>query len=355
MYLSAARITRSAEVDRPRLAKPAVLLVALALSAVLLSPSVAGAQAKADESFKSTVTLESKADRLPIHISYFAADPGKIEGELEAAPVVILVHGQNGSRLDWENKPTNFRKKPMTEVLRDNGYAVVTVDLRGHGESVLKDGRKVGAADYEAMLGDLEAVKDFLLEEHQNKRLNINKLGIVAADDMTPIAIRYAELDWLKPDYDDAPVASRRTPRGRDVRSLVLLSPKSQSGRVSAAKSSVFLKNKNVLLGTLIAYGTDDRLDDKFSGRLAKQFQAIPIDKLNEATPEPAEAAVDPLATKEPFVPPNVVAEYPSPFRGTDLIGQPGMLTELHVMQFLDKTLKPLDIPWRNRKSRIAR
>lgn len=325
------------------------------LVGTLVQPATA--QKKGDDDANATAeTLSSLADGLPIHITYVAADPARVEGALENAPVVILIHGLNGNRLVWENKPTNFRKQPMVNVLRENGYACVTVDMRGHGESPLKTGKPVGNADYPAMLGDIEAVKEFLMKEHQEKRLNINKLGIVAADDMTPVALQYAEADWKKPDYDDAPVPSRRTPRGRDVRGLVLLSPVNQAGRLSAPRAANFLKRPDVAIGIFVAVGSEDRLDGGFAERLAKQFQAKPVEELNAKAPESAESpAPSPIDQKKTFVPPVVIGTYNTPLRGTDLIGQPGMLTELHIMQFLDKSVKELEIPWRNRKSRIAR
>ena len=174
--------------------------------------------AVAQETVARTVVVNSEADGLPIAATYWPADPGKVASGTENAAVVILLHGANGDRLVWEKKPTIFEKKPFAEVLHNEGFAVVTVDLRGHGESPLPDGRPVRAADYQPMLGDLEAVKKFLMDEHTAKRLNINKLGIVAADDSVPVAMEYTQYDWKKPDYDDAPTASQRTPRGRDVR-----------------------------------------------------------------------------------------------------------------------------------------
>lgn len=329
--------------DQPKRRLAGPLAAALLCSLFLASPSFA--QNDANEA-GTPETVLSKADGLPIHITYISADPAKVEGELESAPVVILLHGANSDRLVWENKPTNFRKRTTTQIMRDGGYAIVTVDMRGHGESQLDDGKKINNNDYPKMLGDIEAVKEFLMEEHQQRKLNINKLGIVAADAMTPIAMQYAAYDWQKPDYDDAPIPSRRTPRGRDVRALALLSPVNQTGRVSAVKAANFLRNPRVEVALFIAMGKDDRLDDGLAARLAKQFRAQPVDK---------PAAEQPIGDDTAFVPPYLVGTYPTPLRGTDLIGEPNVRTDLHLMQFLDKALKGLEIPWRNRQSRIAR
>src|SRR5690606_10555327 len=118
----------------------------------------------------------------------------------------ILLHGKGGDRLVWEQKGAGATGKSFAAVLQDQGYAVVSVDLRKHGESKREDDKELRPDDYRAMVGDLEAVKKFLLAEHQEKKLNINKLGIIAADDMAPVAVTFAQIDWQKKPYDDAPV-----------------------------------------------------------------------------------------------------------------------------------------------------
>lgn len=278
--------------------------------------------------------VDSKADDLPIHFTYFPADEEKLESGdgLDSAPVVILIHGQKEDRLVWENKPTNFQKRPMTQVLADLGFAIVTVDMRGHGESVLPDGKSLNPTDYPKMLGDLEAVKSFLMEEHQKKQLNINKLGIVAADEMTPVALQYTSYDWQKPDYDDAPTPSRRTPRGRDVRALALLSPAPQAGSVRTMSAMSFLRDKRIEMGVLLATGTEDPLDKGLTKRIGRQFRVDTADDDDR-----------------------LLESYETRLRGSALIGAEKIRTDLHLKLFLEKTLREVDVPWRNRESRVAR
>jgi poly(3-hydroxybutyrate) depolymerase len=119
------------------------------------------------------LTLMTK-DGLDIKITYFKSAAG------QEAPVVILLHGKGGNRLVW---------KTFAEQLQKVDFAVITVDLRGHGESTGggessdKKPDTPKKAELAAMAAlDLDAVKKFIYEEHQNKQLNMNKLGIVASD-----------------------------------------------------------------------------------------------------------------------------------------------------------------------------
>ena len=70
-----------------------------------------------------------------VTIDYFAAGDG---------PVVALVHGITESRRTWD---------PLVAPLLAEGYRVIAVDLRGHGDS-----SKVGPYDLVTMAGDLGAV-----------------------------------------------------------------------------------------------------------------------------------------------------------------------------------------------------
>ena len=301
-----------------------------AFLAALMSAFAGGAFAQKGAD-TTAVPLKSAADGLPLMATYLPASAG-VEGPINEAPVLILLHGANGDRLVWEKKPTTIDKKPLARVLNDEGFAVLTLDLRGHGESPLPGGRGVRNNDYEAMLGDIEAAKRFLMEEHEAERLNINKLGIVAADDSAALAMAYAKLDWEKPDYDDAPVPSQRTPRGRDVRALVLLSPSDTAGRVRLLTGLTLVREPSLQIATLVLYGKDDPRDDGLSDKIGRQLRADD----------------DP---KDRYM----VFPYPTRARGTDLIGDPNVQGERAVVGFLSDFLKTVESPWVTRKSRLVR
>ena len=299
--------------------------------AAMLVAALATAAPAAGQDEAPTTTVVSATDQKPITIRYY---PSQSKGDDAAeTPVVMLIHGggDNDSRLVWEKRKTNTDDNPpMAELLNNNGFAVVTVDMRGHGESKAAGSR--GRKNFNAMLGDLEGVKEFLMEQHKARRLNINKLAIVAVGEYAPVAARYAEIDWQKPDYDDAISARDRTPRGRDVRALVLFSPELASGRIRTANSLRFLTDPTREVGVLMFSGTDDPRDNGDSEDLAKVIQA---DR------EPADN--------------KFLERLPTNFHGTDLFGQRRLDTERRMLAFLKLYLADLDSPWIDRRSKLER
>ncbi len=278
-----------------------------------------------DEEKKKVVTekqLFAAGDRWPIAITYFESTEGK------ESPVVVMLHGKDGNQLVWKN---GFARR-----LQNAGYAVITVDLRKHGQSRPVGGGGVAAAtevrpnDYLPMVVyDLEAVKHFIYQEHQAEKLNMRKLAIIAADMSAPIAISFAANDWVKKPYNDAPTPAASTPRGQDVRALVLLSPTASLPRVIATKPLNFLRSPALGVSFLIVSGTRDAQDRGDAKRMYDQLTAIQLNK------------------------PRMYHEkYDTKFRGTDLLGKK-LPVEDAMFTFLNKHVKQLPDPWRTRKSRL--
>ena len=297
--------------------RTAAAVAAALLCTSLLSNSAGAQQPKAEVIEKSIRTR----DGWTLPLTYFQSAAGK------DAPVVILLHGANGNRLVWGNDKGGFAKS-----LQGAGYAVATVDLRKHGESQAVGSRRAvgrpGPADFKAMvLYDLEAVKDFLMEEHHAGRLNIRKLGLVAADDMCPVAANWALYDWLKKPYPDAPTLAASTPRGQDVRALVLLSPTEGVPGLTLGTALNELRNPLFNLSVLIAVGTEDR-EDRNAAK--KAFERLV-----------------PTGTSE-----HVFLEQFDRVkaRGTELLLARTPIEE-KMTTFFDKELRSLNDSWVNRKS----
>ena len=294
-------------------------LLTLALCALLATSSVARGQAPPKKATNEDKTLTAK-DGASIAITYFKSTAG------QDAAVVVMLHGKGGNRQIW---------KAYAEALQKADFAVITVDLRGHGESTGGTGASTGkkndssapkARDYAAMVGlDMEAVKKFLFEEHQKKQLNMNKLGIVAADMSTPVAIAYTELDWEKKPYDDAPTLALQTPRGQDVQVLVLLSPEATAPGLNVTKSLSLIRvfGRPVMLG---------------------------VGSKNKADLTAANKMYDLLAPKkEEYV---YIERYETPLEGTNLLGK-NLKVEANMFNFLNKHLKDHKSEWRDRRSKL--
>ena len=179
------------------------------------------------------------ADGWPIHITYF-------KGQGKQSPVVVLVAAAEGP----QNSQARTRKVWNNAALALNraGFAVVTVDLRKHGDSMpavekdqLEKLSKIQPRDYALMAGqDLETVKGFLVAEHEKEQLNIRKLGIASAGSSCIVSAAFAALDWGKAPWHDNRVMALRTPKGQDVRALLMLDPKSS---VRGMRSADIFKN----------------------------------------------------------------------------------------------------------------
>jgi hypothetical protein len=240
------------------------------------------------------------------------------------APVLILLHQQGSSRLVW--------KTPMVDRLHEDGYAVLTFDFRKHGEA--GGGEKLGAADYIGMVNDLETAKAFLVEEHEKGNLNIRKTGIVAPAMAAPIALVFAAADWLRAPHDDAPTFEASTPRGQDVRALVLLSPNENLPGLGPqpSQAAITLKNPSFHVATLIGVGTKDKVD---KGKIAREIHKK-------------------IAGKDGDTDINLFSKYETNARGTEMLERKlGLKVEDHMLGFFKKFVYDLKDEWRSRKSRL--
>ncbi|MFQ5733300.1 MAG: alpha/beta hydrolase [Planctomycetaceae bacterium] len=270
-------------------------------------------------------------DGFPIAITYYESTAG------QESPAVILLHMKGSNRLVWKGP------KGLAAQLQARGYAVVAVDLRKHGESRVRGaaapGRKRKKAadlrpvDYKAMVAyDLVAVKKFLLREHQAKKLNIRKTAIIATEMSAPIAAIFARRDWLKKPYPDGPTPATSTPRGQDIRALVLLSPVEAMPGLNAGTSYRALASPLFRVAVLVGYGKNDALDrgGKTAKRVFEKFASVAGNK------------------KRMYL-----KAYPTKSRGTDMLGRRTNL-ERNIRNFLNLHLKKLPDQWRDRRSKLT-
>lgn len=290
--------------------------------------------------------LQTK-DGWPISITYYKSKLGK------EAPVVVFLHEKGGNRFVWQTPGG------IAETLQKQDFAVITVDLRKHGQSVgagatsvpgnanqdpknkkkkettkkpsKNDGGDIKPNDLAAMvIGDMEAVKKFIFEKHQAEELNMSKLALVAPEMGASVAAQFALNDWLKEPHPDG-IGPAATPRGQDVRALALLSPQTNTPGLSLAKPLGDLKSPAFNIAFLVAVSKQDSND---KGQAKKAFDQL------SSVPE---------HDKRMYL-----QEFPGAFHGTQMLGKPNIGIERFLLAFLDKHVKKANIPWRDRRSKLA-
>jgi len=91
-------------------------------------------------------------------------------------PTVILLHMLGRDRSTWNTFASTLSQK--------EAYAVLSIDLRGHGESVKQNNgntisfQSFSPDDYNKMVLDVKAAKQFLIT---NKNANPNNISIIGA------------------------------------------------------------------------------------------------------------------------------------------------------------------------------
>lgn len=289
--------------------------------------------ASAQDDAKKEPIAENKTlltdDDWPIHITYLNRAPGP------TTPVVVLLHMQGSNRQVYENG--------LAEKLAGGEFAVITVDLRKHGESKSRggalaaddastDASEFKPIDYQLMVAeDLETVKKFIFSEHQSQNLNMAKMGIVAAEMSATIAVNYAAADWLKKPYDDAPTLAASTPRGQDIKAMALLSPAATVPGLQTFKPLKVLADPRIPMALMIGIGSGDSLD---KGDAKKMYQLVAGNSRNKDR--------------------TYMQTYQFKLRGTDLLGKK-LLVEEHITAFFTKHLKEIDLEWTDRRPRYDR
>lgn len=256
-------------------------------------------------------------DRQEIKITYFKSTSGK------DAPVIIMLHGKGGSRRQYKSFAAELQTK--------SDFAVITVDLRGHGESTATKKGELKRTDYSNMVNfDMEAVRDFIFDEHQKEQLNMNKQGIVACEFSASVALTYTELDWEKKPYDDSPIPLQGTPRGQDIQALALISPDTTTPGLFGGKAASAVRALPIAI--MIGAAEKDKGHDLATAK--KLFEQISAKREKD----------DRL----------YFSPYPEAARGMDLIVQDATV-RAHITAFLTKHVKALPNEWRDRRSRLDR
>lgn len=103
------------------------------------------------------------------------------------APMVVLLHMYRGDRHDWQ---------PLIGPLHEAGFAVLALDLRGHGDSATTETRqRVMDRDpklFREMQNDLRGAYDFLVAQ---PRVDRARFALIGASIGCSVALQYAARD----------------------------------------------------------------------------------------------------------------------------------------------------------------
>ena len=106
-----------------------------------------------------------------------------------AAPAVILVHERDHSFKDFEESLADLKGASLAEHLQKGGYAVMAIDLHGHGGN---GRRPLTPRDWVATPGDVELAYRAMVDRHNRGELNLAKLGVIALGEGANIAAAWA-------------------------------------------------------------------------------------------------------------------------------------------------------------------
>lgn len=150
--------------------------------------------------------------------------PGNPEGTtVRKAPLLVLLHRRSGDRGDWTGLIPRLVKE---------GYAVFAIDLRGHGESIFRDGTKVSfrgfsSKEYAKMPGDLGLMLEAPVPYQD--RVDLEKVGVIGASIGANVALVAAT-------------------QHRQIKALVLLSPGLDYWRIRTEEAMLDYGERPVLI-----------------------------------------------------------------------------------------------------------
>jgi len=268
-------------------------------------------------------------DGVEISATYYPSSLGE-----QAVPVVLL-HDFKESQARFEALAKALQNPSDPEI---ESKAVITVDLRGHGKSLVQHGRggqsrkldaaRLGQAGFRNMVSqDMEAVRKFLVTENDARRLNLNKLCLLGVGMGANVATTWAAVDWSAP-----PLAIRK--QGQDVKGLVLISPEWKH-RGLPLLGPLQQPGVQKRVSVMIAYGDRDSKAKKSAQTVYKNLKKHRPDPPRDEVREKKNLYIFPLPTR---------------LQGTKLLTVQDfkMLQRLEI--FIERRLSDKDFSWIRRR-----
>jgi pimeloyl-ACP methyl ester carboxylesterase len=304
----------------------------------LLSLAFVGPAAAQNTAANDSIPLVTK-DGVQLKISYFPGTARKGEQAKQTTPVVML-HDYRDTRAVFAPLIKKLQA-PVAKGVEPTSFAIVTVDLRAHGESVKQslpngaqidlDATRLSKDNLIAMASmDMEAVRSFLLDKNDAGELNLSKLCVVGSGMGANVAANWALVDWSAP-----PLAVGT--QGQDVKALALISPRWNYSGLSMQGPMKFrpLKEK---VAWLLIFGEKDREVLADFNRINNQLKSLhPASESKRGGP-PTGLEVLKISTK---------------LQGDSLLAQPNSTVENKIAEFLIQNVAKTRPPWFNRRNRL--
>jgi Serine aminopeptidase, S33 len=124
----------------------------------------------------------ASSDNTPLAAQYYPS-------QRNTAAVIMLVHEKGRLGKDFEDGIEDLKDKGLAEYLQGQGYAVLLLDLRGHGSNPRKE---LAPKEAPLLIRDLQAAYQFLVDRHNREELNLAKLGVVALGEGANVVAAWA-------------------------------------------------------------------------------------------------------------------------------------------------------------------
>jgi dienelactone hydrolase len=283
------------------------------------------------------------------------------------SPVVIMVHpigeGKSSKSPEW---------KSMAEYLQSKDYAVITFDLRGHGDSTTvdpdifwgtlakkgdvltpaqqwtrknvkqsKENDVLEVKDFiknpmylPALCNDIAAVRAYLDRQNDMGDCNTGNIFVLGADNGATLAALWINSEWSRfkatpnPMFPKMPMIDKRA-EGNDITGAVFLTIQNNLDPKRTMKVSGLLKNacRDHGMGAVFIYGSEDAKAESFAKDLEKSLKA-------------------PKSKKHDFI-----TAFP---RTTNLGGvkllQNGLKTEKEITDWFDSLVADRGVEWAQRE-----
>jgi len=181
-------------IQRITMLSTVIMMVTLVCSSIFLYLFSNGTSNMTNAQMQSTDSTHNRQsvsfltdDGVLIVGTYYSPSPSHQTAPTNA---IILLHMLGRDRNDWNTFASTLSN-------RSSGFAVLSIDLRGHGESINQNGKTISfqlfsPTDFNKMVLDVKAAKHFLVTQ---KNINPTNLAIVGASIGANVGLKYAALD----------------------------------------------------------------------------------------------------------------------------------------------------------------